>query len=176
MGELIEMGISTNPLHPFTACIIDPCKQILITSCNATHISPLYTAEALALHMLATHYHCGPEQPLTLISNCEPDNGSLLAIYRASLQGIIIKEVVYGATRDDIKTVWPSDPNLPTAEYIKHFPADFAKNLSLKEPVLQAECREIFQEGAAMQAQGEFAVLSKDLDQFWMSGDWLMDE
>ncbi|WP_263079444.1 hypothetical protein [Endozoicomonas sp. Mp262] len=176
MGELIEMGINTNPVLPFTACILDPCKQILVTSCNAMHISPLYSAEGLALHMLAGNFHSDDNQHLTLITTCEPDNGSLLAIYWASLQGIRISEIVYGATRDDIKASWPDDPGLPFSDYLGHFPAAFRNSLKLTGPILQPECREIFQEGHDMEKQGSYPVLSMDIDQFWMPGDWLMDD
>ena len=39
MGELIELGITANPVCPFACCIIDPCGQILVTAANAMHIS-----------------------------------------------------------------------------------------------------------------------------------------
>ena len=140
------------------------------------HISPVYTAEGLSLHMLAGNFKSHTEQLLTMITTCEPDNGSLMAIYWASHWGINIHEIVYGATRDDIKAVWPEDPSLPSQEYLKHFPESFTRDLKLTGPILQGECREAFQEGCNMKSQNTAPVLSMDIEQFWMPGDWLMED
>lgn len=176
MGELLELGMTANPAAPYAACLVDGSGQILVTTCNAVHISPLYTAEALALHVIASEYDCRNNQPLTLVATAEMDESSLQALYRAHCQGINVTELVSGASRADIKSLWPSDTNRPVHEAIKQFPETFRKHLTLHDPVLQEDCREAFAEGHAMVKDGQTPIKSLDIDQYWMTGDWLMDD
>ena len=176
MGELLELGINANPTCPFTACILDSSGQILVTTCNAIHISPIYTAENLALHVIASEYDCTPEYPLTLISTSEPDDSSLMSIFWARHQGIHIAEVVFGATRDDIKGVWPDDPNRPISAALENFPSHFRGSLKIHAEILRDECRDAFAEGGELKKSGHAPVKSLELDQYWMTGDWLVDD
>ena len=176
MAELLELGLTASPVRPFTACIMDASGQILVTSCNAMHISPLYSAENLALHILASEYDCRPDFPLTLVSTAEPDDGSLMAWYWARSRGIQLTELVYGATREDIQGIWSDDPCRPLQTALEQFPAPFRDSLTVHAPVLREECREAFAGGAELALSGEAPVNSLDLAQYWMTGDWLMDE
>ena len=176
MGELLELGMNANPTCPFTACIIDSSGQILVTTCNAIHISPLYTAESLALHILTSEYHCTPEQPLTLVSTAEPDTSSLTALYRARWLGINITGLVYGAPREDIIKIWPDNPDQSLKAALDRFPASFRESLTIHPPVLREECSDAFGEGNELKKSGEAPVKSLDLDQYWMTGDWLVDD
>ncbi len=177
MSELVELGINANPVAPFTTCIIDSSGQILVTACNASHISPLYTAEGLALHSLFSHFSCRNNQSLTMLSTAEMDNASLLSLFSARCQGINITEIIYGASREQIKSVWCNeDPNLPMKDYLKNFPEAFRKSLNIQEPVLPEECVDAFSEAKEMWKTGNYSVKSKDIDQYWMTGDWLMDD
>ena len=176
MGELLEIGMTANPTTPYTACIIDHSGQILVTACNATHISPLYTAESLALHVITSEYDCQLEQQLTLIATAEMDDSSLNAIFRARRHGVNITQLVYGATRQNIKAIWNNDPNRPIMESMKQYPADFRNSISINAPVLQEDCQEAFAEAQKIIEEGQVPVKSLDLDQYWMAGNWLMDE
>lgn len=176
MGELLELGVNANPASPYTACILDASGQILITACNACHISPLYSAEGLALHLLASEFDCQQKQPLIMITTVEPDDLSLMAIYRAHCQGTHIDEITYGASRAVLKKLWPSDPSQGLAESLKHFPDEFSTGLNIHGQVLADECLEAFKEGKDMFDRGDDPVRSMDIDQYWMAGDWLIDD
>lgn len=176
MGELIELGVNANPAWPFTACVVDASGQILITTCNANHISPLYTAEGLALHLLASEFDCQLRHPLTMITTAEPDDLSLMALYWARHRGINITELVYGATRKDIRAIWEDDPSQGLDKGLQKFPFTFTESLTLSGCVLQSECREAFEEGQALFRNDDDPVRSMDIDQYWMAGDWLVDD
>ncbi|MFK0570200.1 hypothetical protein [Endozoicomonas sp.] len=176
MGELLELGINANPALPFTACILDASGQILITACNACHISPLYTAEGLALHCIASEFDCNHRQSLTLLTTSEPDDLSLMAIYWARCQGIHINEIIFGVSRSSLKKIWPEDPSQGLDENLMRYPDDFRKSLTVHGLVLADECYEAFEEGKAMFDRGEDPVRSMDIDEYWMTGDWLLDD
>ena len=176
MGELLELGINANLALPFTACILDSSGQILVTACNACHISPLYTAEGLALHLLASEFDCHKKQPLTLITTSEPDDLSLMAIFWARCQGIHIDEIIYGVSRASLKKIWTQDPSQGLDENLKRYPDDFRNSLSIHGQILADECYEAFEEGKAMFDRGDDPIRSMDIDQYWMTGDWLIDD
>ena len=176
MGELLELGMTVNPSAPYTACIIDGSGQLLVTTCNALHISPLYTAESLALHMIASEFDCQPNQALTLIATAELDESSLQALYRARHKGINVTQLISGASRADIKAIWKCDTNRPVQEALKQFPKDFRNSIILHDPVLQDDCRDAFAEGGEIFRDDQTPVKSMDLDQYWMTGDWLMND
>ncbi|WP_157794221.1 hypothetical protein [Endozoicomonas ascidiicola] len=176
MGELMELGASANPALPFTACILDASGQILVTACNASHISPLYSAEGLALHSLASEFDCRDQQPLTLLTTAEPDDLSLMAIYRARRQGININQIVYAVPRAKLKTLWPDDPSQSLEEGLKRFPESFRSSMSIEGGELADECFDAFEEGKMLTDKGEAPLKSLDIDQYWMTGDWLLDD
>ncbi|OED50077.1 hypothetical protein ACH42_01475 [Endozoicomonas sp. (ex Bugula neritina AB1)] len=176
MGELLELGMTANPASPYAACLIDGSGQILVTTCNAVHISPLYTAEALAIHIIASEFDCHSDQPLTLVATAEIDESSLQALYRARRRGINVSELVSGASRADIKSIWTSDTNRPAQETLKQFPVAFRNSITLHDPVLQDDCREAFTEGRAVLDDGQVPIKSLNIDEYWMLGDWQLDD
>ncbi len=176
MGELLEIGVNANPAFPFTTCILDSSGQILVTACNACHISPLYTAEGLAMHLLSSEFDCHQKQSLTLITISEPDDLSLMAIFWARCRGIHINEIIYGVSRADLKKIWTEDPSQSLDENLKRYPDDFRKSLAIHGQILAKECCEAFEEGKAMFDRGDDPVRSMDIDQYWMTGDWLIDD
>ena len=176
MGELLELGMNANPTCPFTACIIDGSGQILVTACNATHISPLYSAESLALHIIASEFDCSTDHPLTLVATAEMDESSLAALFRAKRRGINITELVYGASREDLKKIWKDDPSRSLSIALESYPKPFRDSLTIHPPVLREECVDAFSEGAELKRSGEAPVKSLDLDQYWMTEDWLLDD
>ena len=175
MGELLELGANANPALPFTACILDKSGQILVTACNACHISPVFTAEGLALHSLFSEFEC-QQQPLTLITTAEPDDLSLMAIYWARHHGVNISHIVYGVSRSKLRTLWPDDPSTGLDSSLQRFPASFKESLSIEGSVLEDEALDAFEEGKAMSDRGEAPLKSRDIDEYWMTGDWLLDD
>lgn len=173
MGELIELGITANPVCPFACCIIDPCGQILVTAANAMHISPLYSAEGLAIHMLAGNYHCKPEQELTLVTNAEPETGAISAMIWAKCCGINISRIIYGASRAGLKQIWECDFSPSSEEILAGVPE--ADRPELSGPIIEDDCLESFKEGKDLKDEGSTPVLSLDLEDYWMAGDWLLD-
>lgn len=176
MGELLELGANTNPVFPYTACILDSSGQILVTASNARHISPLYTAEGLALHRLVSEFDCQQKQSLILFTTSEPDDLSLMAIYWARNRGIHINKIVYGLSRAKLKKIWPDDPSQSLGTNLKHFPKAFSNSISIHDPVLEDECLNAFMEGKAMFDRGDAPVQSMNIHQYWMAGDWLIDD
>ena len=176
MGELLELGANANPAFPFTACILDTSGQILVTACNACHISPLYSAEGLALHSLASEFDCRQNQPLILLTTAEPDDLSLMAIYWARHQNINISEIIYAVPRSKLKSLWPDEPSSGLDESLKRFPESFRNSLKIEGNVLAEECFDAFEEGKSMLDQGALPLRSLDIDQYWMTGDWLLDD
>ncbi|MGB0360973.1 MAG: hypothetical protein ACPGEF_06175 [Endozoicomonas sp.] len=176
MGELMELGANTNPALPYTACILDTSGQIMVTACNAGHISPLYSAEGLALHSLAREYDCRQSQPLILLTTAEPDDLSLMAIYRARHQDINISEIVYAVPRYKLKTLWPDEPSSGLDESLQRFPECFRSSLKIEGNVLGDECFYAFEEGKSIFDKGESPLRSMNIDQYWMNGDWLLND
>ena len=173
MGELIELGITANPVTPFACCIIDPCGQILVTAANAMHISPLFSAEGLALHMLAGNYHCKPEQKLTLVTNAEPDSGAMTAIVWARCNGITISRIIFGASRAGLKQIWECDFSLSAEQMLETVAQEHRPELTGQ--VIEEDCLKSFREGKKLKEEGDTPVMSLDLDDYWMAGDWLLD-
>lgn len=175
MGELIELGLTANPVCPFASCIIDPCGQILVTAANAGHISPLYSAEGLALHQLALNYRCRPDQKLVLLTNAEPDHASMGALIWARCYGINISKIVFGLSRPKLKEIWTCDYSYRAEEVLARLGSDSESKPELIGPILEEDCIEAFEDGKSIHDQGESPVLSRDLDEFWMAGDWMLE-
>lgn len=173
MSELIELGIIANPVSPFACCIVDPCGQILVTATNAMHISPLFSAEGLAVHMLAGNYHCKPEQKLTLVTNAEPESGALSAVLWAKCSGINISRIIYGASRHGLKEVWSCDFSFSAEEVLARIPKEHRPEMI--GSIIEKDCIDSFKEGKALHDDGGYPVLSLDLDEYWMAGDWLQE-
>ncbi len=167
--ELLEMGVDVTPGLPFAACFVDAADRVVVTACNACHISPLYPAEALAVHMLCTRYSAADGQALTLFSNAIPEPVGLGAIYWARMKGYNINQIVYGASRKVISDIW-NDKDVPCSELIAHLKAS---GVEIVGPVIEDECRNVFEAGKGLIEGGECPVLSLELEDFWMAGDWL---
>ncbi|MGI9274295.1 MAG: hypothetical protein ACR2PT_05475 [Endozoicomonas sp.] len=176
ISELIDLGISSNPVCPFTCCILDSSGQILVTAANAMHISPLFSAEGLALHMLAGHYRCRLEQELTLVTTAEPECGAISAMSWGQFSGINVARIVYGASREKLDKLWECDFSPGAREMVDRLPDKIVKKPELSGPVLEDDCMEAFDEGKKLYDAAEMPVLSMDLEDYWMAGDWLLEE
>ena len=176
ISELIELGISSNPVCPFTCCILDASGQVLVTAANAMHISPLFSAEGLAIHMLAGHYRCRPEQQLTLVTTAEPECGAMSAMFWGQTSGINISRIVFGVSREQLNTLWKCDFSPGAQEMIDRLPEKTATIPQLSGPTLEDDCMEAFEEGKKLYDESEIPVLSMDLEDYWMAGDWLLED
>lgn len=83
MTAAIEFARNTNPIWPFGAVIANAKGKILCKATDCAFISPLFHAEALAIHALISHNLYRDDEQLTLYTTCEPDTLSFGAIYWA---------------------------------------------------------------------------------------------
>ena len=168
--ELLEMGVDVTPGYPFAACFVDAADRVVVTACSACHISPIYTAEALAVHMLCTRYSARDGQALTLFTTALPEPVGLGAIHWANVMGYNINQVVYGASRETISQIWGGDKEVACSELIGQLKSS---GIEITGPVIEDECRNVFEMGKGLIDGGECPVLSLELEDFWMAGDWL---
>ena len=175
MGELIELAISANPVAPFASCIIDPCGQILVTAANACHISPVFTAEGLALHMLTENFHLNSNHKLTMLCTAEPDFGSMAALLYAKCYGVNVSKIVFGLSRPKLKEIWSCDISYRAEEIIARLGDDCTSKPELIGPLLENESYQAFEDGKTQHDQHEAPALSKDIDEFWLPGDWMLE-
>ncbi|WP_448217195.1 hypothetical protein [Endozoicomonas sp. 2B-B] len=175
MGELIELGINANPVAPFSCCILDPCGQILVTAAYARHISPLFSAEGLALHALAQNYHVRRDQELILLTNTEPDCAAMSTILWCNMHDINIARIAYGASRISLKELWDCSFGFEAVEILDRAGKDNKYRPELIGPILEDDCLEAFKDARALSDQGDRPVLSLDLHDFWIPGDWMLE-
>ncbi|WP_062261673.1 hypothetical protein [Endozoicomonas arenosclerae] len=175
MGELIELGINANPVAPYACCILDPCGQILVTAAHARHISPLFSAEGLALHALTQNYHVRKDQELILLTNAEPECSAMSTILWCKMHDINIAKIAYGASKQRLKELWGCPFGFEAAEILDRAGKDNENRPELIGPVLEEDCIEAFEDAKALFDQGDRPVMSLDLDEFWMTGDWMLE-
>lgn len=97
MKEVIEYAQETNPVWPFAALLVDNEGKILCKATDCAHISPLFHAEALAIHALINSKHNKDFGKLRLFTTAEPDVLSQSAIYWAKIaHDINVEHIFYG--------------------------------------------------------------------------------
>ncbi|WP_153766883.1 hypothetical protein [Endozoicomonas sp. OPT23] len=175
MGELVELGINANPVAPFVTTIIDPCGQILVTACNAMHISPLFSSEALAIHLLAQNFHYKADHALTMITTAEPESGAMTNILWGGCYGLNIEKIVYGCARQGLNEIWGCGNGFSASEVIARLDSNQTSKPELIGPIIEAECLQSFEDGKQMFDQKVRPVLSSQLDDFWLAGDWMLE-
>ncbi len=137
---------------------------------DAAHISPVFHAETLAIHQLATQY---PEfkdskKALTLYTTgeCEPMGQS--ALFWANILGFAITRVVYGTSISTISRLWGWGEQMSSREFNKTFSHSM---ISIDGPLLEEECTALFEQARQHQQKlglkrpGE--TLSNKLEDFW---------
>ena len=117
---------------------------MLVIAANAMHISPLFSAEGLALHMLASHYRCRPEQKLTLVTTAEPECGAMSAMFWGQTSGINIARIAYGASRERLNKIWECDFSSSAQDMIDRLPRKAATIPELSGSILEDDCLEAF--------------------------------
>lgn len=169
MNIAISYAKQTNQIWPFAAIIVDHLGNIAVKATDCAHISPLFHAEALAIHVYALNFGHNYSTSLTLYSTSECDTLSQSVAYWANVTGIPIKTIVYGSSLESIKEIWPFGINIKADELMKHA---CGANIELLGPVLEDECLTLFKEAKAKQeAIGKphpgRAILSKNYEDFF---------
>jgi len=108
MQEAVSFAKKVNPIWPFAALIIDNNnKNILIKTTDCAHISPLFHAESLALHILVTKSNVKSFNTLTMVTTAECDVLSMSSIYWARVvHDIEINRICYGVPLKKINDLW----------------------------------------------------------------------
>ena len=169
MQSLMIYAKQKNPVCPFASMILNQQGDVIIKAANASHISPLFQSEPLAIHMLLTkqvHTYAGP---LTLISTGEPDPLSQSVIYWANaIHDLEITTIYYGANSEFLNTLLGMGIQIPAREIIER--SSMCK-ISLI-PLLEKACITMFQEAqktrkAIDNEHPARAILSHQIDEFY---------
>jgi len=168
--QLCDFSKKTNPIWPFAAMILDENGNELIRSTDCAHISPLYHAESLAIHILSKKLNVKNKSNLTMITTAEPDVLSMSAIYWAGIvQEIKITRVYYAVSLELISNLWPFGINIKSNEMI-----DRALNASteLIGPIFTDDVFEMFQSAKNQQLalnkdHPAMGTLSSNVDDFY---------
>lgn len=142
MKQAIEFALITNPIWPFAAILVDANGKILCKAADCAFISPLFHAEALAIHTLITAKPYEEHGKLTLYTTCEPDTLSLSAIYWAKkAHDLHIEKIVYGSSLKTIKKLWNFGIQIKAKELINR---SHQPSIILRGPFMEHECNKLF--------------------------------
>lgn len=174
MHYLRRFAEEKNPIWPFAAMILDEDGKKLVTTVDCTHISPLYHAEALAIHVLVTALGKREIGDLTMFATAEPDPLSFGSLYWSSIvQEVVIRDMYYAVSREELQELWPFGIDISAKEIwergsikriarVAHLPDDYCLSL-FKE----AKTR---QEGIHSDRPAD-ATLSYHLKDFYVIGE-----
>ena len=175
IGQLLNVGRELNPAWPFAACIVNADGAPLVTASNALHISPLFTAEGLAIHMLSLEYKVPANADLTLYTTMEPEPLGMTAIYWGIIySGVPITNIVFGATREDGWGCWQKDIAMSCTEILERF--HNIPEIDVTGPMLRERCKKTFMTARQEAAESGDMPLSLDIEDFYIIGDWMPDE
>ncbi len=173
--EMVELGQEVNPACPFVSCITDEWGQLLVTAVAAKHISPLYTSEQLALHLLVENYSCQPDQPLTLYSTAEITPAGVEALIHMNLYTKIrISRHVYGAKGEDVSRLWSLCFSMNCTDMYEAFRGE-KSDIEFIGGVEKDACHAMFEEAGILFRNGSGPVLSSDLNEFCSIEDWMLE-
>ena len=170
MAEAIDFA-RTNRIWPFAAVIVhDVTGDILVRAADAAHISPIYHAEPLALHVLATEM---PEfqdnsETFTLYCTAEIEPMGMGCLFWANLLGFSVSRAVYGATLNAINRIWDWGDQMDSRTFNHTFQHGA---MTIDGPIMEKECLALFeqahqyQETLAMKRPGK--TLSMNPADFW---------
>ena len=152
MSQAIEFAKTHNKIWPFSAVIVDADNQILVHATDCAHISPIYHAESLAIHILITQVDKNSyKRPLKLITTAECDTLSQSAVYWANIvHELCIEEVYYGLSLEAITTMWPFGIQINSREIMEH---STTPDLKIEGPILNQECLKLFEAAKKLQAK-----------------------
>lgn len=121
---------------------MDANGKILCKATDCAFISPLFHAEALAIHALITAKPHEEHGKLTMYTTCEPDTLSLSAIYWAKkAHDLCIEKIVYGSTLITINKLWKFGINIKAKELINR---SYLPSILLRGPFMERECNQLF--------------------------------
>lgn len=145
----LEFARHTNPIWPFGAVIVNAEGKVLCKATDCAFISPLFHAEALAIHVLISHKPDQDHGKLTLYTTCEPDTLSFSAIYWAKkAHDLHIEEVVYGSTLETISKLWIFGIDVKAQELMER---SYKPSMQMTGPFMEHECNQLFREAKERQ-------------------------
>ena len=174
IGELLDMGLEVNPIRPDAACLFDSDGAPLVTACSAVHLSPLFTAEGLVLHLYSQNFLSQEPSSLTLCTTSECDPAAMATICQARSQGINIDRIIFGAPTTDINIIWMDQANIDSREILSSYPADI--DIEIIGPIAREQCLEAFRVGKNLLDETLAPSLSLDIEEYYFLGDWDDDE
>lgn len=169
MEDLIEFAQNTNEIWPFAALISDQSGRTLVKAADCAHISPLYHAESLAIHVLAKNEVRNLEH-LTLYCTGEPDLSSLISLYWARItHELKFDQIVYGTSCKTIYELLPFNLNMTLDQNQR-----ISDGLELKmiKGLAEKECDILFKKAKERQIQLNIPhparLLSKCVENFFL--------
>jgi len=172
MQRAIDFAKEKNPIWPFSALILDVKGKIICQTSDCAHISPLFHAEALAVHVLIQNKTkiSKPLGDLILVTTAEPDVLAQSALHWANVaHDLSVTHVYSGATLDTIQRLWPFGIDIPAKEIVER---SFNSNIALTDRIMEQECNDLFLEAKKSQEQVDknhpaMGVLSTNISDFY---------
>ncbi len=173
MRQAIEFAKDANPIWPFAALIVDERGNILCKASDCAHISPLFHAEALAIHALIKENKSKNLGRLSLYATAEPDVLSQSVIYWGKIaHDLNIYHIYYGAPLKIIQKLWSFGIDI-SAEEVLH--RSHQPQAQIFGPLLEKECEELFLNAKKKQneihhphpARGQLSHHEKDF--YWIN-------
>ncbi len=167
MQKTISYAQKTNPIWPFAAMLVNAKGEPLCLATDCAHISPLFHAEALAIHALISSGFHKERGRLTLFSTAEPDSLSQSAIYWAKItHDIDVAHICYGSSLKTINRLWKFGIDIPAEEI--HARSQLS-TIAFSRSICEKECDTLFIEAKEKQ-QGDHpahGLLSTDESDFY---------
>ena len=165
MQKTINFAQTTNPIWPFASMLVSEEGRLLCLATDCAHISPLFHAEALALHALIG---AGTFRgKMVLFSTAEPDALSQSALYWAKVtHDLDITHIYYGSSSKTINSLWKFGIDISAREIASR---SHLCQIEFSEGVCENECDLLFMEAKKKQ-QGNHPArgnLSKDPKDFY---------
>ncbi len=170
MQMAINFAIEKNHIWPFSAIIVNEQNEVLIQATDCAHISPLYHAEALAIHVLVTKLKHKLPAELTMITTAEPDPLSQSAIHWGNIvHDLAIRQIYYGVDLATIYQCWPFGIDISAAEIIDK---SCQRDIQLQGGILADACEVLFQQAYENQQKinqnhPAMGVLSQNVEDFY---------
>lgn len=148
MDDTIAFAKEKNPLWPFAVTVVDEKGDVVCRTTDCAHLSPLYHAEALAMHLLIQHSKKRVFKELYLYSTAEPDVLAQGAIHWSIIcHDMPVKSITYGLPQTKVEAIWPFGIDITARELIERSCVD----IELKGPVHEEPCHALFKDAKKRQ-------------------------
>lgn len=167
MRNTISFAQKTNPIWPFASMIVDEEGHPLCVATDCAHISPLFHAETLAIHVLISAGLERNNGKLSLFSTAEPDSLSQSAICWAKVtHELDIAHIYYGSSLATIKNLWKFGIDIPAKEIVKR---SKMSQITFSNAICEKECDSLFFEAKERQQGNHPArgILSAEVQNFY---------